>query len=184
MAINTINGTLVTGIPIGNVTGLQAALDAAGGGTIEIADVQGLQTVLDAKYSADNPPAAADISDATIAGRNMLTAATTSAQAALLPLFSRTARGMVPSAPAGTGTAKFLREDGTWAEPTIQSAVSDVRLGSTSSTAASGYVVTNTTVGVASSFSNNEVSNVVTVTLTTRPIQKNVNGVWLTVTSI
>lgn len=32
-------------------------------------------------------------------------------------IFSRNKSGVVPQAPSGTGTTKYLREDGTWAEP-------------------------------------------------------------------
>ena len=32
-------------------------------------------------------------------------------------IFSRTKSGVVPQAPSGTGTTKYLREDGTWAVP-------------------------------------------------------------------
>ena len=32
-------------------------------------------------------------------------------------IFSRNKSGVVPQAPSGTGTSKYLREDGTWAVP-------------------------------------------------------------------
>lgn len=32
-------------------------------------------------------------------------------------IFSRNKSGLVPKAPSGTGTSKYLREDGTWAVP-------------------------------------------------------------------
>jgi hypothetical protein len=34
-----------------------------------------------------------------------------------LVIFSRGKQGLVPPAPSGNGTTKFLREDGTWAVP-------------------------------------------------------------------
>jgi len=110
MAINTINGALVVGIPIANVTGLQAALDTPGNGGLGIGDVGGLQAALDGKADTGDSIPSSQISDSTAAGRAMLTAATAAAQAQLLPVVTRTARGMVPTAPSGTGTAKFLRE--------------------------------------------------------------------------
>jgi hypothetical protein len=55
------------------------------------------------------------ISDSTAAGRAMLTAATATAQTALLDTFTSAAKGLVP--PSGGGTANFLRADGTFATP-------------------------------------------------------------------
>lgn len=40
-----------------------------------------------------------------------------------LPTFTRSAKGLVPAAPAGTGTTNFLREDGTFAVPATAGAV-------------------------------------------------------------
>lgn len=59
--------------------------------------------------------AASAISDATTAGRNMLTAANVAAQTALLDVFTSSLKGLVPS--SGGGTTNFLRADGTWAVP-------------------------------------------------------------------
>jgi hypothetical protein len=178
MAINTINGTLVAGIPIANVTGLQAALDAAGVGTFEIENITGLQTALDGKADTGDSITASQISNSTTVGRSMLMAANATAQAALLPVVTRAARGMVPTAPAGTGTSLFLREDQTWATPVVVDSVSDVRLGATSSSAAGGHVLTEATVAYVASPAG------ITSTFVYRPIQKNVNGTWITVTSI
>jgi hypothetical protein len=61
------------------------------------------------------PISSADITDATAAGRAMLTAATATSQTALLSNFSPTAKGLVP--PSGGGTANFLRADGTFSAP-------------------------------------------------------------------
>lgn len=59
--------------------------------------------------------AATAISDATAAGRAMLTAATAAAQTALLDVFTSGAKGLAPA--SGGGTVNFLRADGTWAAP-------------------------------------------------------------------
>lgn len=59
--------------------------------------------------------AASAISDATTAGRNILTAANVAAQTALLDVFTSSLKGLVPS--SGGGTTNFLRADGTWAVP-------------------------------------------------------------------
>jgi hypothetical protein len=61
------------------------------------------------------PITAADITDATAAGRDMLTAADAAAQTALLDVFTATLDGLAPA--SGGGTVNFLRADGTWAEP-------------------------------------------------------------------
>jgi hypothetical protein len=58
---------------------------------------------------------ASQISDATTAGRNMLTAADVAAQTALLDTFTSGAKGLVPA--SGGGTSNFLRADGTFAAP-------------------------------------------------------------------
>ena len=71
--------------------------------------------------------AAAAISDATAAGRAMLTAATVAAQTALLDVFTSTTKGLAPA--SGGGTANFLRADGSWAAPSgggITSLTTDV----------------------------------------------------------
>ena len=48
-------------------------------------------------------------------------------------VFSRSAAGIVPHAPSGSGTGKFLREDGSWSEPvgtnTNAETVGNVRIG-------------------------------------------------------
>lgn len=59
---------------------------------------------------------AAQISDATTAGRNMMTAADGSAQTALLNAATTTLKGLVPA--PGTAAGKFLKDDLTWASPT------------------------------------------------------------------
>jgi hypothetical protein len=64
--------------------------------------------------SAHTHPAS-QISDATTAGRNMLTAADVAAQTALLDLFTTALKGLVPA--SGGGTTNFLRADGNWAAP-------------------------------------------------------------------
>lgn len=58
---------------------------------------------------------ASQISDATTAGRNMITAANVAAQTALLDTFTSGAKGLVPA--SGGGTTTFLRADGTFATP-------------------------------------------------------------------
>jgi hypothetical protein len=58
---------------------------------------------------------ASQISDATTAGRSMLTAADAAAQTALLDAFTSGAKGLAPA--SGGGTSNFLRADGTWAAP-------------------------------------------------------------------
>ncbi len=58
---------------------------------------------------------ASQISDATTAGRNMITAANVAAQTALLDTFTSGAKGLVPA--SGGGTTNFLRADGTFAAP-------------------------------------------------------------------
>lgn len=55
------------------------------------------------------------ITDATAAGRAMLTAATAAAQTALLDVFTSGAKGLAPA--SGGGTVNFLRADGSWAAP-------------------------------------------------------------------
>ena len=64
--------------------------------------------------SAHTHPAS-QISDATTAGRNMLTAADVPAQTAILDLFTSALKGLGPA--SGGGTANFLRADGSWAAP-------------------------------------------------------------------
>lgn len=59
--------------------------------------------------------AATAISDATTAGRAMLTAATSSAQTALLDVFTSGAKGLAPA--SGGGTSNYLRADGAWEAP-------------------------------------------------------------------
>jgi hypothetical protein len=59
--------------------------------------------------------AASAISDASTAGRAMLTATNVAAQTALLDTFTATLKGLVPA--PGSATGKFLRDDGTWAAP-------------------------------------------------------------------
>lgn len=66
-----------------------------------------------ANHTGSQP--ASTISDSTVAGRAMLTAADVAAQTALLDLFTTALKGMVPA--SGGGTANFLRADGTWAAP-------------------------------------------------------------------
>jgi hypothetical protein len=61
------------------------------------------------------PITAADITDATAAGRDMLTAADAAAQTALLDVFTATLDGLAPA--SGGGVVNFLRADGAWAEP-------------------------------------------------------------------
>lgn len=58
---------------------------------------------------------ASQISDATTAGRNMLTATDVAAQTAILNNFTSALKGLVPA--SGGGTTNFLRADGTWAAP-------------------------------------------------------------------
>lgn len=70
--------------------------------------------------------AAAAISDATTAGRAMLTAATATAQTALLDVFTSGAKGLAPA--SGGGTANYLRADGTWAAPTAGPAGSTTQI--------------------------------------------------------
>jgi hypothetical protein len=70
----------------------------------------------DARYAAiSHTHTASQISDSTVAGRAMLTAADVAAQTALLNLFTSALKGMVPA--SGGGSANFLRADGTWASP-------------------------------------------------------------------
>lgn len=61
--------------------------------------------------------ASSAISDATAAGRAMLTAATAADQTSLLDVFTSLVKGLVPA--SGGGTEKFLRADAFWAYPTM-----------------------------------------------------------------
>lgn len=69
----------------------------------------------------DIAKAASDITDATAAGIAMLTAANAVSQTALLSTFAASGagaeRGLVPSPGATAGTARFLCENATWADP-------------------------------------------------------------------
>jgi len=80
--------------------------------THPIDQISGLQAALNDKL---------DDSQATAAGLSMLGAATAAAQTALLSNFVASgashAKGLVPDPGASAGTAKFLREDATWASP-------------------------------------------------------------------
>lgn len=58
---------------------------------------------------------ATGISNATAAGRAMLTAADATAQTTLLDVVTSAAKGLAPA--SGGGTTNFLRADGTWAAP-------------------------------------------------------------------
>lgn len=62
---------------------------------------------------SNGPIPSTDITDATAAGRAMITAPSVIAQTALLSLFTPTTKGVVP--PSGGGTENFLRADGNWA---------------------------------------------------------------------
>ena len=63
------------------------------------------------------------ISDSTAAGRALVTAATATAQTALLDVVTSAAKGLAPA--SGGGTANFLRADGTWAAPAGGGGVTD-----------------------------------------------------------
>lgn len=93
--------------------------DGGGGGDLlaanNLSDVANAATArgnLGAAASSHTHGAAA-ISDSSAAGRALLTAADVPAQMALLNNFSYTVKGLVP-APGGSGTSRFLREDGSW----------------------------------------------------------------------
>lgn len=68
-----------------------------------------------AKADLSHTHTAADVTDSTIAGRNMLLAADAAAQTALLNNFTSTLKGLTPL--SGGGTTNYLRADGTWASP-------------------------------------------------------------------
>lgn len=82
----------VHGHALGDVTGLQSALDgkqaagsyAAAAHTHAIGDTTGLQAALDGKAASAHNHVSTDISDSTAAGRAMLTAVDAAAQSALL----------------------------------------------------------------------------------------------------
>jgi hypothetical protein len=59
--------------------------------------------------------ASSTLSDSTVAGRAMISAADAAAQAALLPAFGAATKGVVPA--SGGGTTNYLRADGTFAVP-------------------------------------------------------------------
>lgn len=86
----------------GNFTDLEAQVDA-------------VEASVATKAAASHTHTASQISDMTIAGRSMVQAADAAAQAALLPNFSASSKGVVP--PSGGGATNFLRSDGTWAVP-------------------------------------------------------------------
>ncbi len=71
-----------------------------------------LQAALDGKAASSHTHTASQISDSTVAGRSMLTAADAVAQTALLNAFSSTLKGLAPA--SGGGTSAFLRADGSW----------------------------------------------------------------------
>jgi hypothetical protein len=71
-----------------------------------------LQAALDGKAATSHTHPSTDVSDSTVAGRAMLTAADAAAQTSLLDTVSTTAKGLAPLSPGGT--AAFLRADGNW----------------------------------------------------------------------
>lgn len=99
--------------------GTQAAVEVAatmaewGSITGTLADQTDLKSALDGKADVIHTHVAADISDSTAAGRDMLTAANAAAQTALLDVFTSLLDGLAPA--SGGGTTNFLRADGTWA---------------------------------------------------------------------
>lgn len=74
-----------------------------------------LQAALNGKAALVHTHVATDITDSTMAGRAMLTAASATAQTALLDAFTSGAKGLAPA--SGGGTVNYLRADGTWANP-------------------------------------------------------------------
>jgi hypothetical protein len=86
----------------GNFTHLQAAVDAAA-------------ALAGTKANASHTHAVANLTDMTLAGRNMATAPTAADQAELLPTFGATTKGMVPS--SGGNAANVLHADGVWRVP-------------------------------------------------------------------
>lgn len=100
--------------PDGKLTpaGILTLQSLGGSGSVAWADITG-------KPSTFTPAAhthpASEISDSTTAGRAMLTAATATAQTALLDAFTSGAKGLAPA--SGGGTTNFLRADGAWSKP-------------------------------------------------------------------
>ena len=74
-----------------------------------------LQAALNGKANVVHTHVSTDITDATSAGRAILTAANSAAQTALLDTFTSLAKGLAPA--SGGGTVNFLRADGTWGNP-------------------------------------------------------------------
>ena len=85
------------------------------GGTL--ANQTDLQTAFDGKAATVHTHIATAITDSTVAGRAMLTAADAAAQTGLLNTFGATLKGLAPA--SGGGTATYLRADGTWVNPLL-----------------------------------------------------------------
>ena len=86
-----------------------------------LGDQVDLQTVLNGKAPTVHTHIATAITDSTVAGRAMLTAADAAAQTGLLNTFGATLKGLAPA--SGGGTATYLRADGTWVNPLLSAPV-------------------------------------------------------------
>ena len=86
-----------------------------------LGDQVDLQTVLNGKAPTVHTHVSAAITDSTVAGRAMLTAADAAAQTGLLNAFGATLKGLAPA--SGGGTATYLRADGTWVNPLLSAPV-------------------------------------------------------------
>ena len=80
-----------------------------------------LQTALNGKAATVHTHIATAITDSTVAGRAMLTAADAAAQTGLLNTFGTALKGLAPA--SGGGTATYLRADGTWVNPLLSAPV-------------------------------------------------------------
>ena len=98
----SIGGTL------GNQVDLQTELDD-------------LQIGINGKAATVHTHVSTAITDSTVAGRAMLTAADAAAQTALLNTFGTALKGLAPA--SGGGTVNYLRADGTWVNPLLSAPV-------------------------------------------------------------
>lgn len=80
-----------------------------------LSDQTDLVAALNGKAALVHTHVATDITDATAAGRAILTAGNSAAQTALLNTFTDIAKGLAPA--SGGGTVNYLRADGTWQNP-------------------------------------------------------------------
>lgn len=108
-------GEITLPIAMSDVSGLSAALDgkAPSAHTHAISGVTGLQSALDAKAATTHTHTASQISDATSAGRGLLTAADATAQRSALGL------GTAAVASIGTTAGAVVALDGTGKLPAV-----------------------------------------------------------------